>query len=342
MIQQQFEAAAYDEIEGANNQYLGARYAPIGNQQVGEGFPLYKQSGAYFTDWTPAGQSYSNFARRVNAPTNNTLARNAMQDSGVKLANQQNAAAVYRTQTLGNNGDVIACRNNADCSAFPGTTCNPNYESWGSAKGNQGNYCSVTFYPEIEGGVYSRKNTNQGGIGRACKSDGDCAGDYVCNNKVDIFGTNVQQTGYCTKKYRCPSSDEDKYLGQPYNSGLPLVPPDSQNNYGRGYDTREQCMSEKFAQQNCVNNNGKYYALFPGYCGVIPDLRSGSSPVGALPRTSMSSVERGIVMPGYVSNEPSSISQPANAFAPWNLNSTENHYDNMSGPLAYELSINPK
>ena len=108
-MQAQFEAAAFRDVSHANqNDYVNARYAPIGNESVGMPFPLYKQPASYFTDWTPAGQSPSNLKRQMNLPTDNTLFRNTQQVDAVSLANKQNNAWLYRTQTLVNNGDPIA------------------------------------------------------------------------------------------------------------------------------------------------------------------------------------------------------------------------------------------
>jgi hypothetical protein len=39
------------------------------------------------------------------------------------------------------------------------------------------------------------------------------------------------------KVYQCP--DGAHYLGYPYNSGIPIVPPPGQNNEGRGYSNEE-------------------------------------------------------------------------------------------------------
>ena len=338
--QGQFEAAAYRDTQQANqDEYVNARYAPVGNQTVGDPFPLFRQPAFYFTDWTPAGQSPSNLNRQMNLPTDNTLARNTQQAAGVKLQNIQNNAFVFRTQTLTNNGDPIACRNNTDCASWPGTSCNPQFSSWPDSKGNQGNYCSVTKYPELATGTYTRKDVNHGGIGKGCSTDDDCGTGYFCNNETDMFGKNIQQTGYCSQVYDCP--DGQHYLGYPYNSGIPLVPPKGQNNNGRGYDNLEECTSHKMAQQDCKQDvSGKYFAVYPGYCPVPTNARQGSQPAGELLSSSPTTIEGGITIPGYATNEGSSITKPLRAFTAWNINADATN--GMNGPLDYEISINPR
>jgi hypothetical protein len=336
-----FEAAAFREISQANqNDYVNARYAPIGNETVGKPFPLFRQPASYFTDWTPAGQTPALLNLQMNLPTDNTLARNTQQSDGVSLGNKQNTAFVFRTQTLSNNGTPIACRNNSDCSSWPGTTCNPQYMSWPDAKGNQGNYCSVTKYPEMETGTYNRKLTNEGGIGRACSSDNDCGTGYYCNNVTDMFGKNIQQTGYCTKIYQC--QDGSHYLGHPYNSGIPAVPPANQNNNGKGYSTEDDCRHNKLAQQDCKQDaSGNWFATYPGYCPVITNLRSNAHPQGMLPSSSMVAQNTGISLPGYATSAGSSMKAPA-AFTSWNINASPMNAQQMGDPLSYELAINPR
>ncbi len=190
--------------------------------------------------------------------------------------------------------------------------------------------------------MYSRKNTNEGGIGKGCSSDNDCGSGYFCNNETDMFGKNIQQTGYCSQIYNC--QDGKHYMGYPYNSGIPLVPPKSQNNNGQGYNTEEECSSNKLAQQDCKrDSSGKFFAVYPGYCPVPTNVRQGSQPAGALPSTSQSALDGGIKLPGYATNEGSSITKPLRAFSAWNINADASHSTNgMAGPLAYELSINPR
>ena len=76
------------------------------------------------------------------------------------------------------------------------------------AKNQQGNYCSLTKYPEMESGVYTRKNTTQGGIGKACNSDRECADGYSCNNKT--YGDSVP---IVYRRYQ----PQIKYLLETYN-----------------------------------------------------------------------------------------------------------------------------
>jgi hypothetical protein len=341
-MQAQFQQAAFSELQKANeSDYVNARYAPVGNQALGTPFPLFRQSGAYFTDWTPAGQTSSNTRLQMNLPTNNTLFRNTQQSDAVNLANKQNTSFVFRTQTLANNGDPIACRNNADCSAWHGTTCNSQYMSWPDAKGNQGNFCSLTKYPEIESGHYMRKNTTQGGIGKACTTDNECGSGYKCNNLTDMFGKNVQQTGYCAQSYSCP--DGNHFLGYPYNSGIPIVPPPYQNNGGRGYSSEDECKIHKLAQQDCKQDmSDNWFATYPGYCPVLTNLRGGNHPAGMLPSSDIMAQDKGIVVPAYATNASSSTGKPLPGFSAWNINSNPVAAMQMGDPLAYELAINPK
>jgi hypothetical protein len=341
-MQAQFQAAAFRDIEKANqDDYVNARYAPVGNQTVGDPFPLFRMGGYAFMDWTPAGQAPSNLKRQMNLPTDNTLFRNTQQADGVSLQNKQNSAWLYRTQTLSNNGDPIACRNNTDCSSWAGTSCNPQFMSWPDAKGNQGNYCSITKYPEMEGGMYQRKDTTQGGIGKGCSSDNDCGSGYSCNQTTDMFGKNVQQTGYCSQVYQCP--DGPHFLGYPYNSGIPIIPPSGQNNKGAGYSSEDECRSNKLAQQDCKQDvQGKWFATYPGYCPVVTNLRSSNQPAGMLPSSSMASQDSGIKIPSYATNMGSAMGKPLAAFTSWNINSSPTNIQQMSDPMSYELSINPR
>lgn len=340
-MKSQFKAMAFNDIEKSDNTYVNARYAPSGNETVGIPFPLFRQGGGYFTDWTSAGQSASNFKRRLNLPSDNTTARSAQQMNAIGLANDQNTAFVFRSQTLLNNGDPIACRNNTDCDAWPGTTCNSQHMSWNDAKGNQGNYCAVTKYPEIDSGEYIRKGVNQGGIGRSCYTDSDCGQDYSCNNETDIFGKNIQQTGYCAQTYEC-GDGKKRYLGYPYNSSVPIAPSASQNNNGRGYQTKDECNTNSNAQQDCKQGpKGKWFATYPGYCPVVPNLRNDSNPVGSFVSSSIRSRNNGIILPSYGPNEASSIgsSSAVGAFSNWNNYSSVS--EGMGGPREYEMSINP-
>lgn len=342
MIKAQFQAAAYSDIEKANNDdYTNARYAPTGGESVGKPFPLYKDYAGRFTDWTSNAQTASNMKRQMNLPTNNTLFRNTQSNDGVNIQNNQNAAWMYRTQTLSNNGEVMACVNNADCASWPGTTCNPNYQSWSDAKGNQGNYCSVTHYPELASGRYDRKDAAHGGIGKACTDNSDCAIGYSCNNDTDIFGKNIQQTGYCSQTYECETGTQ--HMGYPYNSSIPIPPPKNQNNGGRGYDTKNQCNDVKLAQQDCVRNeSGKWFATYPAYCPMQTNMRRGGNPQGSLPSANMRAAQQGIVIPSYASNKSSVIEKPLGAFSAWNINASKSASSEMSEPLQYELSINPR
>jgi len=338
-----FEAAAYQDFKeiDESGDYTNARFARTGDQEVGDPFPLYKQPAYYFTAYGSAGEASSNLRRQMNLPTNNTLFRNAQQELGVDLQNKQNNAWVFRTQTLANNGDIIACRNNTDCASWPGTTCNAQYSGWDSSFGNQGNYCATTLYPELKDGKYFRKSINDRGIGQGCNKDTDCAEGYFCNNETDVFGKNRQQTGYCAQTYTCPDGS-NHFLGYPYNSGIPITPPPGQNNNGRGYRSVQECTTDKLAQQDCVrDDSGNWFATYPGYCPVATNLRSNNNPQGALATSSARTVDKGIVIPSFVNSKSSSIGSALGTLPAWSLNSEINTMHQMSSPLEYELSINP-
>lgn len=156
-------------------------------------FPLYRQGAYMFTDFTPAGLRESAYSLERNAPTNAVMANNAMQNDGVSQATQQNIAMVNRTQTLETNSYPIGCTSATDvCSAWPGTKCVAVNIDWNEAKGNQTNFCSTVNYPELQNGMYHRLNANQGGIGKACRHDGECGQGYACNNETNLFGKNRQ------------------------------------------------------------------------------------------------------------------------------------------------------
>ena len=278
----------------------------------------------------------------MNLPTNNTAFRNAQQNAGINLQNKQNTAFVYRTQTLVNNGDTIGCSNNTDCAAWPGTTCNSQSSSWKNSHGNQGNYCATTIYPELETGNYFRKLSNEGGIGKGCNTNNDCGEGFSCNNEFDIFGRGVQQTGYCAQKYSCPDGSSH-FLGYPYNSGVPVPPQPGQNSKGNGYKNYTDCSQNKLAQQDCKQNeSGKWFAVYPGYCPVPTNLRNNDQPQASLIKTSNSGIENGIKIPSYGNSVGSSIGTPMRSFESWNINSEVSDNNQMSSPLQYELSINPR
>jgi hypothetical protein len=332
----QFKRTADQEVQKIDQEdYLGPRY------QDGTPFPFFKQGAYMLTDFTPAGQSASNYMRRMGLASDNTLARNTMQSDGLNIGNQQGTAFVYRTNTMINNGDPISCRNNTDCSSWPGSVCNPQFMSWKDAKGNQGAYCSLIRYPEMKNGNYERKTTAEGGIGKACFSDSECGEGYRCNNETDTFGKNIQQTGFCSQVYECP--DGEHFAGYPYGAGNPVVPPKEQNNKGYGYSTNEECVNNKMAQQDCVqDNSGKWFATYPGYCPVIPNMREGASPYGQLSSSSYKVEQGGFKLPSFANTRGSSMGKPLQAFSSWNINSNVNELSQMEEPLAYEMSINPR
>lgn len=337
-----FAAAAYQELGQNNNTYINSRYAPQGNQEVGMPFPLFRQPAYYFTQWGPSPDTESTWKKQFNLPTNTNLFRRAVEGDAINLGNQQLNAWVYRTQTLGNNGDTIFCTNNQDCSPWPGTTCNSNYENWPDAKGNQsGSFCSYTVYPELEGGGYHRKNANQGGIGKNCRTDQDCGEGYRCNNQYDIQGRSIQQAGYCSQMYTCPDGSQ-RYMGYPYNSGIPQPPPPHQNRNGQGYPTYDDCLDNALGQQNCVTGpGGAWFAVYPGYCPVPPSKREGGNPQGSIPSTQPQEAQMGFVIPAYATNMASKTGGEKVASFNTAWAQPQQIQDGTTGALQYSLSINP-
>ena len=342
-----FMASANKELKSFNNTYTNSRYAPIGNQTTGKPFPAYKDFGGRFTDWRPSGLKESTWKKEFNLPTNDNFFRTAVTADALNLGNAENSDWVARTQTLANVADTIGCNSDADCDAWPNTTCNLQYENWPDAHGNQsGGYCANVIYPELGpnigpsgGGQYNRKLANEGGIGRACSSDAECGQGYHCNNEYDFIGTNLQQTGYCAKKYTCPDG-KTHFLGTPYNSGIPKVPPTEQNMNGQGYGSKETCLNSASAQQDCIRSgNGKWFAVYPGYCGVGTRLREGNNPQGNVRTTSPNVQRQGFTIPEYATNNASNIGSKVQAFTTWNIPSGVK--DGSSEALQYTMSINP-
>jgi hypothetical protein len=201
--------------------------------------------------------------------------------------------------------------------------------------------CSYTAYPELDTGSYVRKNAAQGGIGKTCISDTDCGSGYTCNNETDTFGKNVQQTGYCAQTYQC-ADGKKRYIGYPYNSGIPIPPPDNQNNGSLGYKTEKECKYNSMAQQNCVQQNGAWFAVYPGYCPVPASRRDGG-PQGALKMSSAETVTRGFEIPAYATNMSSyGLGAGTNAKAPQMSLSDTSAAGGMVSPFKYEMSLNPR
>ncbi len=347
MASTNFAASANKELQSFNNVYTNSRYAPTGNQTTGQPFPNYKEFGGRLTDWKSSGLKESTWKKEFNLPTNNNFFRTAVTADALNLGNAENDAWVSRTQTLANVGDTLSCNNNADCDAWKGTTCNGQYENWPDAHGNQsGGYCATTIYPELGenvgpngGGQYNRKLTNQGGIGRACTSDNECGQGYSCNNEYDFNGSNIQQTGYCAKTFKCPDGKKH-FLGTPWNSGIPQVPPSEQNMNGQGYGSKEMCNNYATPQQDCVKSgNGKWFAVYPGYCGVPTSLRDGGQPTGNVRTTSPNNQKQGFRIPAYATNKSSSMGSKVQAFTTWNIPS--NTADGSTEALQYSMATNP-
>lgn len=348
-----YMAATNSELQSFNNTYTNSRYAPRENHVVGKPFPSYKEFGGRFTDWRSSGLRDSTLRKRYNLPTNNNFFRTSLEAGGVNVGDTENRAWVNQTQTLANVSGVYECNNNADCDPYPGTKCNPNYENWPDAAGNQsGGYCSRVLYPELVnemgqpvdtrgGGTYTRKNVNEGGIGRSCVSDRDCGQGYACNTNFDFVGKNIQQSGYCAKTYTCPDGSKH-YLGTPYNASIPVSPPPEQNLYGNGYDTFDQCNENALPQQDCVQGgNGKFFATYPGYCPVNADLRHGRDGTGAVVTTSPQQLGQGIQIPQFATNMQSQIGSPYQAFSTWVLPGTMKSGSKEAFQYAQELNPIP-
>lgn len=328
--------------QSVNNTYTNSRYAPLGDQKVGDPFPLYKQYGGMMTDWRSSGSRNSTAVKEFNLPTNTTSFRQALTQDAIGFGNNNNAAWVSQTQTISNVGNPLLCNNNDDCKAYPGSTCNANYEPWPNAKGNQsGAYCSYTIYPELTESGYHRKDITQGGIGRACRSNGDCGEGYSCNQTVDFVGRNVQQTGYCAQQYQCPDGSIH-YLGYPYNSGIPQPPPKDQNRKGMGYNSKEECSKYANAQQDCVrSSHGSWYATYPGYCPVPATMRQGG-PRGPVPMASQGEVSQGFSIPAYASSGASNWGTRHAAFESWKVNAGAGGEGGMQEAWNYAKSLDPK
>ena len=337
-------------IQGGSADYIGPRYAPTGDQTVGDPFPSFRDYAGRNTQWQPVSASMSTLKKQMNLPNNNTYFRNGMINNAIGTGNKSLHNWVDSTQGLDNvSFDTMYCTSDSACnSKGPGFTCNSNYEPWPDSNGNQsGSVCSFTAYPEIDSGKYIRKHNHQGGIGKACTTDNDCAKDsngnqlYFCNNITDFVGSQVQQTGYCAHKYDC-GDGKDRYVGYPYNSGIPFVPPVNQNNNGQGYSTAAECANNAMAQQNCVQMNGAYFATYPGYCPVGATLRKGG-PQGALHVTNQQELEMGFSIPSWATNQQSFLggsgvnTKVANAFNSGSLGT-----GGMNEPRNYDLAMNPR
>ena len=316
----------------------------------GTSFLAYKNLGGGRMTSYNSNQSISGLKQQMNLPTDNTLFRNGMQADSIGLGNESLKNWVYSTQTLASPSiDNMFCTSKSDCQQFSDKhECNSNYQPWNDAYGNQsGSVCSYTEYPELKDGTYNRKLVTEGGIGKQCFTDNECntGAGYYCNNETDIFGTNIQQNGFCAQKYTCPDS-KVRFLGTPYNSAIPISPSPSQNKNGQGYDSELECKSEAMAQQNCVNNNGKWYAVFPGYCPTEAVLRAEPTKgTGALRFSGLKQLETGFVIPGFamslnstMGSEKSSQSGPVGAF----LYNRKNEHTGLLEPTMYQQSINPR
>ncbi len=336
---------ALNQLE-KDNTYVNARYAPTGDSTVGIPFPAFREFGGRFTLWQPSSLAMSTLKKQMNLPTDNTTFRQGFSQNAIAAGNESLKNWTVSTQTLSNPSfDTMFCTTNDDCEAFgKNYSCNSNYEPWPDSYGNQsGSVCSYTAYPEIDEGKYFRKNAMQGGIGKACTTNNDCGSGYECNNVTDFVGKNVQQTGYCSQVYDC-GDGKKRYMGYPYNSGIPMPPPDSQNNGGQGYNSKGECKNEALAQQNCVNVGSKWFAVYPGYCPVPATQRVGGAQ-GALATTDRQQAMTGFQIPAYATNQSSSMggtNKKSVAFSAFNRNASGAENVSMNQPFMYEMAMNPR
>ena len=335
-----FNLATVNQNLNSDN-YLNARYAPTGNETVGKPFLNFRAPGAQsFTSWVPTSLSISTIKKQMNLPTDNQAFRNNIIANAINVGNLGNKNWVVQSQELRNfTIDSQFCTNDSDCvnlgSKFK---CNANYENWSSNfGGNQSSaVCVETHTPELDSGKYIRKFENEGGIGRACQSSSDCGEGYACNMENNIFGSAVQQTGFCAQKYTC-TDGSTHFLGYPYNSAVPIAPPTYQNNNSKGYKTEKECKDNSMGGQSCVQLNGYWFATFNGYCPVAPTKRVGDNKQGALQTTDFNQFQNGFIIPSFATSKQSSTGS-VNQLQALNLNNVSS----MRSPLQYELNANPR
>lgn len=355
-----FDPASYFKQEtraqGALNQKGGGSNVNYNLPTFGNDneFMNYKQPAAYMTQWSTVNQDAGMVALSANVPLDRIAQQNLMTNNGVNLTNNVLKNWTYSTQTLDNVGfntnGVKQCTSNDSCAPLNDGnglyTCNPNYQTWEDAVGQQtGSICSRTIYPELlwvdDNGNkgYNRKLQNEGGIGKSCVTNNDCGEGYECNNSTNTFGSNNQQTGYCAQTFMCPDGKK-RFLGTPYNSLIPIVPPRDQNNGGKGYTTLEECQDNSSSSQHCVQHKGNFFAVYPGYCPIPSVLRQNGNPQGAFVSFKTSSEENtGFVIPPGVSNQLQHKYGFGSSKALGSLgSSTDTSSDNE--PLAYIQSLN--
>lgn len=306
---------------GADNRNSGLYNLPVDNQ--GNPFMNYKQPANFMTDNFPEGTRSGTYANQLNVAFDNTEQRGYMTEQGVPLQNNANKDWVFTNSTLGNPSfSGLSCTSDSDCVQYnTGNvrySCNSNYQPWQDAKGNQpGSTCVPTVYPELDfvdpdGNKKYSSNYGSGGFGQQCTTDNDCTGGYVCNPPVDSeFASTTDvagQKGYCTLKYKCGS--ETRYLPVTYNSDIPFFPfePKQNNNNGQGFPSEEACLNGLTPVQDCVEQGGKWFRVYPGYCPVTNDYRQGGQALGQFSTSKKNEIEKGIILPsGFTDSKPSSI-----------------------------------
>ena len=328
---------------------FGSRYnSDSETEDPSNPFMSYKNlGGGRMTQHYSSASQNSQFNLLANKPLDNLASRKAMSDNGVLVQNKALTGWVYTTQTLGNaNFSTFSCTSDADCLQYNADgetyTCNPNYASWNDVKGNQtGPICSRTVYPELhwkkgDKQIYNRKLANEGGIGSQCNTNNDCAEGYECNLSFDFVGSSNQNSGYCSQAYTCPDGQK-RFLGTPYNSLMPIPPSTDQNNNGKGYRSESECLNDAMATQRCVQQNGAWFAVYPGYCPMPANLRKGGNPQGALLESSQSVSNGGFrIEPGLSNAMPSALGSSAALQA---MSSNVANNDSVE-PLQYLQSLN--
>jgi hypothetical protein len=243
-------------------------------------FINFRSFGANLSGQTSSNLETNAIMSLAGNANNATRGMNNLSSTGVSTQNKANKQYTFATQTISNiTPSSLLCTSDSGCIALGANyTCDPNYSDWKDSKGVQtGATCKYTVFPELmwtdKTGVsrseYNRKNADEGGIGASCKKDSDCADGYDCvtSSEEDIFGSGAQ-IGYCAQKYICPDN-QVRYLQAGINATLPLNGLDqvqNQNNGGRGYRTKDECIDAMQPLQKCKQLGDSWFAVFPGYC----------------------------------------------------------------------------
>lgn len=268
----QFQAA-----HGAQQVHTGSNCPVLKNGQ--EFCTKGQYAGSLFTSYAP-GSSYNiGVMRSIGIANNDNVARSFSnrQSSDLKKAVSAKAASSF-TSMQGQTLDIMGCSRDQDCSGSK--VCNLNRQDWGESFGAFAPYCTEPKYPELATGRYMRETAQRGGIGAQCTSDSNCATHkgYRCTPSSSVPGS-VSQGGYCAQTFKCGS--ETKYLKYPYGSGVPVLPNPSDNNFGRGYATKQECSDSSdigAATRHCKqDSSGRWFSVNPGYCPAVSETRASSA-----------------------------------------------------------------